>query len=290
MRSMTGFGRASRSTEEMNLVVEIKTVNSRYLDLNLRVPRELHSMEQKLRKEVQSHLDRGRVELHFELHPKSGNHHDLNEALVENYLSVAEKVRSLGAKGELDVSSVLQLPGVFVPREVELSPEGILEKILEALREALEKVVSTRSNEGAALKKDFQDRLEKLMKLTDRIAEQAEQILEYYREKLKKRVEKLTQDQHVDENRLAQEILHYADRSDIAEEITRLRSHVTQFQEYLSGSEDEAIGRRLDFISQEMGREMNTILSKSPLPAISELAVEGKTEIEKIREQVQNVE
>lgn len=290
MRSMTGFGQATRSTEEMDLAVEIKTVNSCYLDLNLRVPRELSSLEPQLRKEVQSHLDRGRVELHFELHSKSGNHHDLNEALVENYLSVAERVRSMGAKGELDVSSVLQLPGVFVPHEVELSPDGIFESVVEALREALEKVVNTRSNEGAALKQDFQGRLENLMKLTDRIAEEAEQILEYYREKLKNRVEKLTQEQHLDENRLAQEILHYADRSDIAEEITRLRSHVSQFQEYLSGSGNEAIGRRLDFISQEMGREMNTILSKSPLPAISELAVEGKTEIEKIREQVQNVE
>ena len=290
MRSMTGFGQAKRSTEELDLVVEIKTVNSRYLDLNLRVPREVTSLEPRLRKEVQSRLNRGRVELHFELHPKSGNHHDLNETLVENYLAVAEKARSLGAKGELDVSSILQLPGVFVQHEVELSSEGVLETFVEALREALEKVVSTRSNEGEALKKDFQGRLEKLIGLTKRIAEEAEQILDYYREKLKNRVQKLTQEQHLDENRLAQEILHYADRSDIAEEITRLRSHVSQFEEYLTGSEDEAVGRRLDFISQEMGREMNTILSKSPLPAISQLAVEGKTEIEKIREQVQNVE
>ena len=290
MQSMTGFGQASRSTEEMDLVVEIKTVNSRYLDLNVRVPRELHSLEQQLRKEVQSHLNRGRVELHLELHPKSGNHHDLNEALVENYLSVAEKVRALGGKGELEVSSILQLPGVFAPRETELSTEGIRENLVAALREALEKVVNSRANEGAALKTDFQGRLEDLSSLTDRIAEEADQILEHYREKLKSRVEKLGKEQHLDENRLAQEILHYADRADIAEEITRLRSHVSQFQEYLSGSDKEPIGRRLDFISQEMGREMNTILSKSPLPAISELAVEGKTVIEKIREQVQNVE
>jgi uncharacterized protein (TIGR00255 family) len=274
----------------MDLVVEIKTVNSRYLDLNLRVPRELHSLEQQLRKEVQSHLNRGRVELHFELHPKSVNHHDLNEALVENYLAVAEKVRSLGGKGELEVSSILQLPGVFAPREAELSPAGIQKNLSEVLREALEKVITSRSNEGAALKKDFQERLESLSSLTDRIAKEAEQILDHYREKLKNRVEKLSQEQHLDENRLAQEILHYADRSDIAEEITRLRSHVAQFEEYLSGSEDEPVGRKLDFISQEMGREMNTILSKSPLPAISELGVEGKTVIEKIREQVQNVE
>ena len=161
---------------------------------------------------------------------------------------------------------------------------------METLREALGKVVSTRSNEGAALEKDFQERLKNLTDLTDRIAKEAEKILDHYREKLKNRVEKLGKEQHLDENRLAQEILHYADRSDIAEEITRLRSHVSQFQEFLSGSDKEPIGRKLDFISQEMGREMNTILSKSPLPAISELAVEGKTVIEKIREQVQNVE
>ena len=288
---MTGFGQVLCSTGEMDLTVEIKTVNSRYLDLHIHLPKELTALEPQLRQQVHSFLSRGRVEIHLGLSLKSSNQYELNEALVESYLSVAERVRALGAKGELDVSAVLQFPGVVVPRHMDFAAQGILETTLEAVREGLEKVIDARCSEGAALQKDLQDRLEKLTELTRRIAAEAEQIPDYYREKLKHRIETLTQEQHVDEHRLAQEILHYADRSDIAEEITRLESHISGFQEDLSApGNHQAIGRRLDFISQEMGREMNTILSKSPLTTISDLAVEGKMEIEKIREQVQNVE
>ncbi len=290
MRSMTGFGQAHHSSQEMDLAVEIKTVNSRYLDLHLHLPRELSSLEPDLRKEVQSFLSRGRVEIHLALNLKSNHQYDLNEALVENYLSAAKKVQSLGAKGALDVSAILQLPGVVAPRQMDLSADGILESTVKVVREGLENVVKARTSEGAALKKDLQDRLEHLAELTRGIAEEAEQVPDYYRKKLRQRIQSLTQEKHVDEHRLAQEILHYAERADIAEEITRLNSHISRFQEDMSASEDQAMGRRLDFLSQEMGREMNTILSKSPLRTISDLGIEGKMEIEKLREQVQNVE
>ena len=290
MRSMTGFGQAQHSNQEMDLSVEIKTVNSRYLDLHLHLPRELSSLEPELRKEAQSSLSRGRVEIHLAIDLKSNHHYDLNEALVENYLSAAKKVQSLGAKGGLDVSAILQLPGVVAPRQMDFSADGLMESTVEAFREGLENVVSARSSEGAALKKDLEDRLEHLAELTRGIAAEAEHIPDYYQKKLKQRIQNLTQEKHVDEHRLAQEILHYAERADIAEEITRLKSHISRFQEELSASEDKAVGRRLDFLSQEMGREMNTVLSKSPMTIISDFAVEGKMEIEKIREQVQNVE
>ncbi|MDA2933054.1 YicC family protein [Acidobacteria bacterium AH-259-D05] len=290
MRSMTGFGQAIRATEEMDVAVEIKTGNSRYLDLKLRLPKELTSLEPELRKEIQSRLHRGRVDVYLDLNLKSGSQYEVNKAVVQNYLQTAEKVGSLGAEGKLDVSTIFQLPGVVVPRPMDLSAQGLLQTIQEVFGEALEEVVSTRSSEGEALKEDFSNRIQNLERVIHGIAQEAEQVPDYHRKRLTQRIEQLKQEGVVDENRLTQEILYYADRCDIAEEITRLRSHITHFQQDLNGSESEVIGRRLDFIAQEMGREMNTILSKSPLAGLSELALEGKTEIEKIREQVQNVE
>ncbi len=290
MRSMTGFGQAATATDEMNVAVEIKTVNSRYLDLKLRLPKELSSLEPQLRKEVQGSLSRGRADVYVELSLKSGSEYDLNEAVVESYIATARKVRDLGAEGNLEVSTLFQLPGVIMPRPVDLEAGGLLETVQETFIQALEKVVSTRSSEGVALKKDFLEHIGKLQQLTDSIDEQAGKIHDYHRQKLAQKMERLQEDSAVDESRLAQEVLHYVDRADITEEITRLRSHITHFEQELNGSESVVVGRRLDFITQEMGREMNTILSKSPFADLSELALEGKTEIEKIREQVQNVE
>jgi uncharacterized protein (TIGR00255 family) len=290
MRSMTGFGQASTATEAIHVAVEIRTVNSRYLDLNLRLPKELSGLEPELRKEVQSSLSRGRVDVYLDLNLKSGSQYDLNEAVVKNYIATADKVRALGAEGKLDVSTLFQLPGVIMPQPVDLAAGGLLETVKTTFREALEKVVSTRTSEGSELKKDFLQHLEKLQQLTDSIDQQAEKIPDFHRQKLTKRLERLQQEGGVDENRMAQEILHFVERADITEEITRLRSHLSHFEQELKGSESGVVGRRLDFITQELGREMNTILSKSPFAELSELALEGKTEIEKIREQVQNVE
>ena len=288
MRSMTGFGQAAQSAEEVGVAVEIRTVNSRYLDLKVRLPKELAFLEGEIRKELGPQLVRGRVDVHVDLVIKRADQYDLNQTLVENYLLLAEKAHSLGAVGEVDVSSLLQLPGVVIPRQVDSTSEPVRQAILEVVREAAGEVVAVRRAEGAALKMDLEKRLSRLAKITDLIAEQTALVQSHYREKLMKRLADLVPEQAVDENRLAQEMVYFADRSDISEEITRLRSHLEQFQVCLDS--EEQVGRRLDFICQEMGREMNTVLSKSPLAAISEPGVEGKTEIEKIREQVQNVE
>ncbi len=286
---MTGFGQAALSVEEVGVAVEIRTVNSRYLDLKVRLPKELVSLEREIRKELESLLVRGRVDVHVDLVIKRSDQYDLNQTLVENYLELAEKARSLGAVGEEDVSSLLQLPGVVIPRQVDSTSEPVRQAILEVVLEAAGEVIAVRRAEGAALKMDLDKRLSRLAKITDLIAEQTALVQSHYRKKLMKRLADLVPEQVVDENRLAQEMVYFADRSDISEEITRLRSHLEQFQVCLD-SEEQVVGRRLDFICQEMGREMNTVLSKSPLAAISEPGVEGKTEIEKIREQVQNVE
>ena len=286
---MTGFGQAALSAEEVGVAVEIRTVNSRYLDLKVRLPKELVSLEREIRKELESLLVRGRVDVHVDLVIKRSDQYDLNQTLVDNYLVLAEKARSLGAVGEVDVSSLLQLPGVVIPRQVDSTSEPVRQAILEVVLEAAGEVIAVRRAEGAALKMDLDKRLSRLAKITDLIAEQTALVQSHYREKLMKRLADLVPEQVVDENRLAQEMVYFADRSDISEEITRLRSHLEQFQVCLD-SEEQVVGRRLDFICQEMGREMNTVLSKSPLAAISEPGVEGKAEIEKIREQVQNVE
>ncbi len=286
---MTGFGQAALSAEEVGVAVEIRTVNSRYLDLKVRLPKELVSLEREIRKELESLLVRGRVDVHVDLVIKRSDQYDLNQTLVDNYLVLAEKARSLGAVGEVDVSSLLQLPGVVIPRQVDSTSEPVRQAILEVVLEAAGEVIAVRRAEGAALKMDLDKRLSRLAKITDLIAEQTALVQSHYREKLMKRLADLVPEQVVDENRLAQEMVYFADRSDISEEITRLRSHLEQFQVCLD-SEEQVVGRRLDFICQEMGREMNTVLSKSPLAAISEPGIEGKAEIEKIREQVQNVE
>ena len=290
MQSMTGFGQAERSFEDMDVAVEVKTVNGRYFDLSVRLPKELASLELALRKEVQAHLRRGRVEVYVNLRLKSSHQYEVNEALVRNYLSLAEKMGSWGIGGALDLSTLFQLAGVMIPRQLDSSSEPILKSILEVLREALDQVVVVRNSEGAVLKADIENRIQSLEKFVVQVAAGTDQIREYHRAKLVRRLNGMDAAAAMDENRLTQEIFLYAERSDISEEIIRLRSHLDRFRQYLAESDREASGRSLNFLCQEMNREMNTILSKSPLVEISAVALEGRSEIEKIREQVQNVE
>ena len=286
---MTGFGQANRLSEEVEVFVEIRTVNSRYLDIKTRLSKGLIPLEQNIKKIVELQLFRGRVDVQVDLKTNQSDQYDLNQNLVENYLLLAEKSRSLGAVGKVDVSSLLQFPGVVIPKQIDSISEPIGKAIFETVQEAVSEVVIVRRTEGEALKSDLKKRLVRIAKTTDFIAGQTEFIQSHYQKKLEKRLTDVISEQDIDENRLAQEIVYFVDRSDISEEITRLRSHLKQFQACLD-LKGQVIGRRLDFICQEMGREINTVLSKSPLTTISEPGLEGKSEIEKIREQVQNVE
>ena len=290
MLSMTGYGQSHRSVDDVDVAVEIKTVNSRYLDVNTRLPRELSLVESDIRREVREKLSRGRVDVFIDVTVNRTDQYELNEALAAHYLSLQERALSMGVEGGLDIATLLQLPGVLVPHQVNYAAEEILESILEGVREAVTKVIEVRSCEGAELQTDVESRVQKLSGITDGLVELTDEATTHYREKLRRRVADLDLDNPPDERRLIQEVLYYAERADIAEELTRLRSHINQFQELMKSSEGQVLGRRLDFICQEMGREMNTILSKSPLVSSAELALEGKTEIDKIREQVQNVE
>ena len=287
---MTGFGQAAGSTEAAAVSVEIKTVNGRYLDINLRLPKELASVEPDLRKELQRSLGRGRVDVFVNLTLKATDRYELNQSLVQNYMTIADDVRALGVTGSLEVTTLLPLPGVVVSRQMDVDSEGVLETLHTVFCQALDRLIALREKEGEELRKDLKKRIEKIGRLVESIEGKTDEINSHYRQKLESRLQELAKSEQIDHNRLSQEVVYYLERSDITEEITRLRSHLGLFLESLAVPEGEVVGRRLDFICQEISREINTVLSKSPLADISEPALEGKTEADKIREQVQNVE
>ncbi len=288
MQSMTGFGRAEKSLERMDVIVEIRTLNGRYLDLKPHLPKGLLSHEPQLRKEVQSLLARGRVEVTVHLVPKASERYKVDQAAVQNYLALSQEIRSLGIEGQLDLNGFLQLPGVLTSLD-SADGDSFASELLEVLRDALSQVVEGRAIEGKNLKTEIDNYLETLEQLLEGIRGGAEGVFSFQRQKLRERIDELDVEDTLDEGRLAQELVYYARRSDISEEITRLQSHISRFRDT---SEDvtKSIGKNLDFLCQEMNREISTILAKSPLADTSDLALKAKGEIEKIREQVQNVE
>ena len=215
---------------------------------------------------------------------------ELNDALVKNYLDLADKLRSEGVQGDVSLQDLLNLPGVCVPRRDGFTTESIGEGIVGAVREAVDQVLEARRVEGNALRAELEERLSLLACHVDSVAVYADGISEYYQQKLDARLKELLNEYELDESRLAQEVFYYVEKSDITEEIARLRSHFDRFSEYLVESERGPVGKALDFLCQEMNREINTILSKTAVVEISRIAIEAKGEIEKIREQVQNVE
>ncbi len=290
VRSMTGFGRAAASLPGANLRVEIRTLNGRYLDAKIRTPKDLNHLEPELRKRAHAALNRGRVDLNVEVDLPAGGEFQLNETLVLGYEGAVRRLRELGFEGELGLASILQLPGVLEPRRLDMESGALRQAVLDAADSALAQALQVRDVEGEALRADLDFRLRRLGALLEEIEPLSATFAPYYRERLRRRIEELSNSNVADEARLAQEILFHAERADVSEEISRLKTHIERFFELLESPSEEGIGKNLDFLCQEMNREMNTIVSKSPLPDASRLAVEGKLEIEKIREQVQNVE
>ncbi|MEE8586492.1 MAG: YicC/YloC family endoribonuclease [Acidobacteriota bacterium] len=290
MQSMTGFGHAEGTVKGMDLAVEVKTVNGRYLDVITRTPREMAALENPLKKRVQSVLKRGRVEVYVNLTSQRSDQYELNGELVESYLEMARQAVSMGASGELGVSTILQLPGTLAPRGVDFGSEEVEEALLGILDQALQVVLQERRHEGAALKEDLEGRLRTVQSFLQEIESQSGNLTEHYREKLSQRLQRLRIEQPVEASRLAQEVLFYAEKADFSEEMTRLRRHLERFEEQIGQAAHESVGKGLDFLCQELNREANTILSKCQNVEISELALQAKTEVERIREQVQNVE
>lgn len=293
MKSMTGFGRGSASGDGFAIGVEIKTVNNRYLDIHLRMPQELNSLEMEIRKRVKARLSRGRVDLNVSFE-RTGSEatYEINQGVVTAYVDALREIqRQFNLSGDIDVTAVARLPGALSSPRDDLNEE-MVRGIESAIDQGLDSLEQMRMVEGAALAEEMRGRLSKIEAAIPTIESAAAGLTEAYRQRLHKRITELLaregQAIEVDTGRLAQEVAYLADRSDITEELARLRSHVDQFREAI-GFQDE-VGKRLDFLLQEFNREANTVLSKSTEIPIKEAALAIKAEVEKLREQVQNVE
>jgi uncharacterized protein (TIGR00255 family) len=292
---MTGFGRADFGLEGVRFDVEVRSVNHRFLEARIRLPKLLAAHEAEVRSRIQQRFDRGKVDLAVSSaggEPRP-TQLEIDIGAAQQYLRVAAALReSEGVSGELSVATVLSLPGVARFVEPELPAEAVREGLLRAVEAALEGLDAMRSAEGAALERDLLARLARVAELTHFLEERSGQVQQAVRERLRKRAEQLGQETGLlDPARLHQEIVIAADRLDVNEELVRLRSHVEQFREILAGAGPRSpVGRRLDFLLQEFGREANTIGSKGSDAPIAHQIVELKTEIERLREQVQNVE
>jgi uncharacterized protein (TIGR00255 family) len=295
IRSMTGFGRASFQVDELCFDVEVRSVNHRYLDSRVRLPRLLSSCEADVRARIQARFARGKVDA--SVNSAGGGaapaHLEIDVDAARAYLGAAAALeRDDSVPGSLDVGVLLGLPGVSRFVEPQLSAEALREALLGAVDSALEALAGMRAAEGGALEKELLERVAAVERMVVSLESRASLVQDAVRERLRRRSEQLARETGLhDEARLHQEIVLAADRLDVTEEIVRLRSHVEQFRAIVAeAGEGKPVGRRLDFLLQEFGREANTIGSKGSDAPIAHEIVELKTEIERIREQVQNVE
>lgn len=292
MKSMTGFGRGNFSGEGFTVAVELKTVNNRFLDVNLRLQNDLQSIEANIKRQISTRLSRGRVDVNLSFERTDEVSYTLNRPLIAGYVRAMKEMQAeFNLSGEPDLNVIARLPNVLQTAKDDLSEE-MKSGIEAALEIALNELEIMRLKEGEALKDELNLRLDTIGKQVPIIEENANLIAENYRVRLAKRIDEIlakTDAQiEVDQARLAQEVAYLAERADVSEELARLKSHVVQFRETLVQQED--VGKRLDFLSQELNREANTILSKSNEIVIKNAGLAIKTEIEKLREQVQNVE
>jgi uncharacterized protein (TIGR00255 family) len=292
---MTGFGRASFQVGELAFDVELRSVNHRYLDARVRLPRPLAGFEGEVRARLQARLGRGKVDLSVTSPAAASTAPRLEIDLdaARHYLRAARELREReGVAGEVGVAELLGLPGVARFTEVEVPAESLREGLERAVDAALDAADEMRSREGAALERDLRERLARVEELALSVESRSDSVQKSVRERLRRRAEQLRQETGLlDEARLHQEIVLAADRLDIAEELVRLRSHVEQFRRVLAeAGPGKPVGRRLDFLLQEFSREANTVGSKASDAPVAHWIVELKTEVERLREQVQNVE
>ena len=291
IKSRTGFGRCEVTGEDRKLTVEMKSVNHRYLDVNIKMPKKLNFFETAIRTELKNYITRGKVDLFitYEDYSESSGSLKYNKALAKEYLTY---LRQMAEEFELDddirVSTLSRYPEVFVMEEQSIDEEELWKDLQSALKGAAENFVNTRIAEGENLLKDLNAKLDLMLSHVDYITERSPKLIAEYKAKLREKVKELLEDVHIDENRLYMEVTIFADKVCVDEELVRLRSHVESTKKTLSSG--GSIGRKLDFIAQEMNREANTILSKANDLEISARAIELKNEIEKVREQIQNIE
>ena len=296
--SMTGFGRSEYSDEARRVIIEIKSVNHRYCDVNIKLPRSISRFEPELRKRLKNYVERGKVDVFitYTRLKSSGYLVKYDKEILQQYMDHFKAIeKDFGLEEEYKPTVVARFPDVFTVEEnfyVEDEEYQIIEKVLD---EAGAQFQESRAKEGANLTKDLLDKMDELEELTCKVDELAPKIIEEYQAKLTEKVANLLDTANIDENRIVQEVTIYADRVAVDEELVRLHSHIKAVRDMLTQTDKQSgdsnsIGRRLDFIVQEMNREANTTLSKSDTLAVTDIGINMKTCIEKVREQVQNLE
>ena len=290
IKSMTGYGRAKLSKDDREYQIEIKSVNHRYLDISVRIPKQLSYLEETMKKEIAKKVKRGKIDVFvtFENNSLEGKEIKINTELAKAYIDELKKLaEEENILSDIQVTEISKYPDVLNIQSSQ-DDEKITKEVLETITIATDNLVQMRETEGNKISEDLLKRLNTINKKVEEIAKLSTGLIEEYVVKLEERIKEILKNQEIDKTRLAQEVVIYADKCSIEEEVTRLNSHISQFKNLLNS--DEAIGKKLDFIIQEMNRETNTIGSKANNLEITNGVIDIKTEIENIREQVQNIE
>ena len=291
IKSMTGFGRSVYENEGREYLIEIKSVNNRFSDINIKMPRSFNYLEEKIKKEILKSVTRGKIDLYITFNNNSdkGKTIKLNTEIAKVYI---DELKKLSKEAEIidniNIMDISKFPDVLNIKMEEDSEEIIEKELMIALAEAIKSFIDMREKEGSKIKQDFENRIKVISGKIEQISNISAGLVEEYIVKLETRIKELLKTDVVDQSRLAQEVVIYSDKCSVQEELTRLRSHITQFLNLTN--ENTAIGKKLDFLIQEMNRETNTIGSKANNLEITNLVVDIKTELENVREQVQNIE
>lgn len=291
IKSMTGFGRSEIVKGNRKISVEIKSVNHRYLEAGIKMPKKLNVFESRMRDLLKKYAARGKIDIFINYEDDSESQVNLkfNQNIADEYMAIFNNMSDkYNLKNDMTVGGLARFPEVITMDEVQEDEEELWHFIEEAMKAALEQFVNTRILEGENLKKDLLGKLDHMEELVEFVEKRSPEIMKEYRSKLEGKVKELLGDTTIDESRIATEVIIYADKICVDEETVRLRSHIEHARKCLN--EDGGIGRKMDFIAQEMNREANTTLSKANDIEISNAAIDLKTEIEKVREQIQNIE
>ena len=291
VRSMTGYGKGIAENSDARVTIEMKSVNHRYLDLNIKLPKKLNFLESTVRNKISESIFRGKVDVYITLNEHSDACYQvsINDAIaLKYYESISAMAEKLGVDNDMKASSISRLPDVIELEEMEADEDSLKELVLKALDDCIAQFIEARIAEGNRLEADLISKMDEMLVLVGKLEERSPQIIEEYRTKLLTKVQELLEDSKIDENRIAQEVVMYADKICIDEEMVRLKSHVAETRSVFDL--DKEVGRKLDFLAQELNREANTILSKSTDVEIADIGITLKTLIEKVREQIQNIE
>lgn len=287
---MTGYGKATLSRENREYQIEIKSVNHRYLDMNIKMPRTISYLEEEVKKTIMTYVKRGKVDVFitFENNSTEGRKIQINKEIASVYIKELKKLaEEENILANIEVTEISKYPDVLSIQN-EQNEEKIKQELIEVTKQAVQKLVEMRSAEGSKMAQDLLQRVEEVQQNVTKISDQSTGLIQDYVVKLESRIKELLPNHEIDQNRLVQEVVIFADKCSVQEEITRLNSHIAQFKNFLQAEEN--IGKKLDFLIQEMNRETNTIGSKANCLEITNKVIDIKTQLENIREQIQNIE